>query len=105
MKCPACRQHTTQFVAIVSDEWNLYRMPFLRTCPNCGAKVRISAGAAIALVALVVFLHSSIEVGRVLAQRYGFDEEHAVICTILAFAVPFFVGVFVVWQRATYALR
>src|SRR5882757_7781218 len=102
MKCPACEKHTTAFADLLTQERQLYMMPFVRTCPRCGAKIRLQVFPLLALVCLLLFLHSSIEVGMWMARRYGFEQDDAVIGTILIFAVPFFVLLFLLWKHAWY---
>jgi len=105
MKCPVCESHTTSFANLLQNERQFYMMPFVRTCPHCRAKIRIKIFPVIGLVGLVVFLHSAIEVGPFIARRYGFNQDNAVIGTILIFAVPFFVLLFFLWKHTSYSLR
>jgi hypothetical protein len=90
---------------LVYDEPQLYRMPFVRTCPRCGVKIRMGAVPLVSLLGLVVFLHSSIEVGIYLSGRYGVERDYAVIGTILVFAVPFFGLLYLLWKHGWYVRR
>ena len=105
MKCPACETHTTDFVDLLAHERQLYRMPFVRTCPRCGTKIRLGVFPLLALVGLLLFLHSGIEVGTWIARRYGFEQDHAVISTLLVFAVPFFALLYLLWKHGRYSRR
>ena len=105
MKCPACDRHTTSFINLVYEERRLYTMPFVRTCPLCRAKIRLGVMPLTFLICLVAFLHSGIEVGSWIATRYGFQKDHAVISTILIFAVPFFLLLYLLWKHGRYTLR
>lgn len=105
MKCPACQAHTTSFLNLLEQERQLYVMPFIRTCPHCGAKIRLGLFPLVGFVGLLLFLHAGIEVGALIARRYGFDERLTVITTVLILAIPFFVLLFLLWKHTWYSLR
>lgn len=74
-------------------------MPFLRTCPHCGARIRFGALPLACFLGLLYFLHSSIEVSAVIARRWAFDRDNTFICTALTFAVPFWLGLYFLWKH------
>lgn len=91
MKCPVCDLHTTTFANLLQSERRLYAMPFIRTCPWCGTKLRFGAIPSACLFAFYLFLHASFEAGVHIARRYGLDRDDAVICTGLVLVIPIWV--------------
>ena len=105
MKCPACESHTTSFALLSRSEWQFYKMPFIRTCPNCGSEIRFGARPLACFLGLLFFLHSSIEVSASIARHWGVGRDNAFICTTLVFVGPFTMGLYFLWKRGRYTLR
>lgn len=105
MKCPVCNSHATSFTTLFRSERQFYMMPFVRSCPHCGAKIRFGARPLACFLGLLFFLHSSIEVSAVIARRWGVDRDNAFLYTTFVFLVPFSMGLYFLWKYGRYMLR
>lgn len=87
------------------SERHVYMMPFLRTCPHCGAKIKLGWIPLVAVLAVFAFIHSAIEVGMFMSRRYGWDQDAAVISTILVFGIPYIFLLYFAWKNGRYRRR
>lgn len=105
MKCPVCFAHTTSFANLMHSDVRFYMMPFVRTCPPCGAKLRLGTLSFLCFLGLLLSLHALVEVAVFIARRFGFDPRSAVLDTLLILAIPFCSLVYLLWKHGTYTRR
>lgn len=105
MKCPACETHTTSFALLARSEWQFYKMPFIRTCPRCGAEIRFGTLPLACFLGLLFLMHLSIEVSAIISRRWGWDRDNAFISTAIVFAIPFTTGLYFLWKHGRYTRR